>query len=208
MKLIKIKPQIYAIVGPTKSLAKTFVRFQEYYENPYFSGSVFTLDEFKAWYKAFTKQKTFTYYEDWSGFNVPDWVLAPFRQGKFDPLSKDETWLLKELSKIKDSKFYVMGYSSGDKTTLKHELAHAFYYVDWEYKSKVDAYLKKQGSGLINLKNHLKSISYGDATLLDECHAYLLCEKKYLKSHDEWFPKYEEHKKVLTKIFNKKVKGG
>lgn len=65
-----------------KELASTFVRFQEHYESPEFAGKTFSLEEFKEWYiKNSEKGREtgeFTYYEDWSGFNIPSYVMRPF----------------------------------------------------------------------------------------------------------------------------------
>jgi hypothetical protein len=75
-------------------LTSTFLRFQEHYESPFFKGKYFTLDEFKEWYIKTSpngkKSGKFTYYTDWGGFNIPSYILKPFYNGAFNPLSENE----------------------------------------------------------------------------------------------------------------------
>ena len=53
------------------------MRFQEHYESPEFTGTVFTVGAFRKWYAE--TYGAFTYASDWSGFNIPGTVLEPFR---------------------------------------------------------------------------------------------------------------------------------
>ena len=118
-------------------LASTFIRFQEHYESPEFKGRFFSLDEYKEWY---TKMKgDFTYYTDWGGFNIPSYVLVPFYEGKFNPLTVSENQIL-ELFKENEGSFYIIGlYSKNEnlKLSLDHEIAHGLFYTEPEYKEKV-----------------------------------------------------------------------
>src|SRR3989344_6116167 len=98
------KKNVYLVVAPSQyQLAATFMRFQEHYESPYFRKKIFSVEEYMDWYAR--KRGNFTYYKDWSGFNIPSWVLAPFYEGKFDPLLEKERVFLKLFSGIQD-KFY------------------------------------------------------------------------------------------------------
>lgn len=133
-------------------LASTFLRFQEHYESPEFRGKIFTLEEYKEYYTK--KHGEFSYYKDWSGFNVPSYVFEPFRQGKFDPLSTKESRLLSLLRAYK-GKFYVIGtYERKDEKqkeeiTLQHETAHGLFYTVPEYKEEILAILSKVDLGPI-----------------------------------------------------------
>src|SRR5215468_649159 len=106
-------------------LTSTFLRVQEHYESPKFHGRVFTLEQYMDWYAA--RHGNFTYYQDWSGFNVPSTAFGAFYAGKFDPLSEKEKQLLGLFRDLRE-KFYVIGiYERG---SLTHELAHALYFTD------------------------------------------------------------------------------
>ncbi|HVY01919.1 MAG TPA: hypothetical protein VHA12_04110, partial [Candidatus Nanoarchaeia archaeon] len=103
MKLREIYPNIFHIQFSTRLLlTSTFLRFQEHYESPKFRGKIFSLEEYKKWYISNSPKGKetgkFTYYEDWSGFNIPGHVLEPFFQGKFDPLSLEEQHFIKLFS--------------------------------------------------------------------------------------------------------------
>jgi hypothetical protein len=156
-------------------LTSTFLRFQEHYESPEFRGKIFTLDEYKDWY---TKQKgKFSYYTDWNGFNIPSYVLTPFVEGKFNPLSNKELHLINLLKEAKDP-FYIIGIhkeleSSRKSQNLKHEVAHGLFYTNPEYKRNIQKILSEYD--LTDLKQWLKSTGgYHDEVLDDECHAYSL----------------------------------
>ena len=160
-------------------LASTFIRFQEHYESPEFKGRFFSLDEYKEWY---TKMKgDFTYYTDWGGFNIPSYVLVPFYEGKFNPLTVSENQIL-ELFKENEGSFYIIGlYSKNEnlKLSLDHEIAHGLFYTEPEYKEKVLEILNKYD--LEVLKTWLRSKGgYHEVVLLDECHAYGLTGSKKL----------------------------
>jgi hypothetical protein len=160
-----------------RDLASTFLRFQEHYESPRFRGKVFTLEEYKEWYTQNSpegrKTGEFTYYDDWDGFNIPSYVLTPFYQGKFDPLSRKEKTLL-ELLEEESKKFYVIGVFGEPKraeVTLKHEIGHGLFYTSPSYKEEV-LRLTKQFD-LRKLKRELQSTAgYHPDVMEDEIHAY------------------------------------
>jgi len=161
-------------ISTRQELASTFLRFQEYYESPEFASKIFTLQEFRKWYKG--DDKEFTYYDDWSGFNVPSWVLDPFREGKFLNVSSREQWLL-DLFKDQDGKFYIIGTCGKDDTdqqTLKHEIAHGMFYVNAEYKEKVLNTLKGLTKDSASKIRQYLIGDYHENSIIDETHAYVL----------------------------------
>jgi len=100
-----------------------------------------SLDEFKEWYTQNSpegkKKGEFTYYMDWAGFNIPSYILKPFYDGKFDPLSVREQEFLK-FFEDKQEKFYVIG-TTGDTElyALRHETAHGLFYTNEDYRREV-----------------------------------------------------------------------
>jgi len=159
-----------------RELAATFLRFQEHYESPRFRGRVFTREQFVAWHAG--ERGAFTYYDDWSGFNVPSWVLEPFRSGLFDPLEPRERRLL-ELFRGEQGPFYVIGAVGDgvqvDLATLEHELAHALYATRDDYRREVRDCLRDEDTSA--LERELVSLGYCAQVLRDEVHAYLLTER-------------------------------
>jgi len=181
-----------------RNLTSTFLRFQEYYESPKFEGKIFTLDEYKEWY---IKQKgKFTYYTDWKGFNIPGRILKPFRKGKFNPLTEKEKGILK-LFKGKKRKFYIIGTYGNKKGSIKHETAHALFYLYPMYRVKVLFELGKHN--LEATKKKLKKTSgYADDKLEDELRAYLIEDNKIVKSKHK---KLKEKLNVLFETYSKKL---
>jgi len=88
-----------------REMAETFLRFQEFYESPKFKGKIFTLENYKDWYRKIKGK--FSYYSDWDGFNLPSKILKPFYDGKFNPLSDKEKQLLSIFKKMKGNYYIV-----------------------------------------------------------------------------------------------------
>lgn len=168
MTKTRIAKSIFLVQFDTQyGLASTFLRIQEHYESSRFRNRVFSLEQFMDWYAA--RFGAFTYYEDWSGFNVPSTALTPFYRGKFDPLLRKEQRLLR-LFKGERTPFYVIGAVAD--TNLKHELAHALFFTQSAYRNAVRAAMRAYDTSA--LAKHLATIGYHRSVLTDEVHAYLV----------------------------------
>ncbi len=126
VKKKEIFPGVIHLEFPSQEImAATFLRPQEYYESPRFRGSIFSLEEFKKWY--ISEKGAFTYEKDWPGFNIPSYILKPFYEGKFDPLSEGEKEFL-DIFRGKAEPFYIIGTSKENPPEyMDHELAHALF---------------------------------------------------------------------------------
>ena len=151
------------------ALGSTFIRIQEHYESSRFRGRVFTLEDYMDWYAA--QFGAFTYFEDWSGFNVPSTALEPFSTGRFDPLLRKEQQLLRLFRRVRPP-FYVIGLYDDDD--LRHELAHALFFMRPDYRREVRAAMRRFNTARI--ARHLASLGYHRRVLEDEVHAYLIAE--------------------------------
>lgn len=173
------RPQIYLIESKDRqNLAETFMRFQEFYESPVFAGRHFSVAEFASWYTM--EYGSFSYARDWSGFNIPSWVMEPFKNGNFDPLTEKEKKLL-DVLKSTSSKDYIIGVTPQDewyKDTIKHEFVHGCFFTNPEYRKTVDNFIKDQNPEAI--KKALTLMGYGKDVLNDETNAYLLTEPQTL----------------------------
>ena len=149
------------------ALASTFLRIQEHYESSRFRNRVFSLEEYMDWYAA--TFGAFTYFEDWSGFNVPDTAFDPFYEGTFDPLLRKEERLLR-LFRNERRPFYVIGIAADED--LKHEVAHALYSTRPAYRKAVRAAIREYDTSA--LAKHLAALGYHRSVLADEVHAYLI----------------------------------
>jgi hypothetical protein len=148
-------------------LAATFLRIQEHYESRRFRHRVFTLEQYMDWYAA--TFGAFTYYEDWTGFNVPSAALMPFYQGTFDPLLEKEKRFL-QLFKDEPAPFYVIGIASNDDVT--HEIAHALFSMRPRYRRAIREAMRRYDTTAIS--RTLADRGYHPRVLEDEVHAYLV----------------------------------
>lgn len=172
--MLKIKKQPYNSVwisaDSQKELGETFIRFQEFYESPNkkFRNKIFTLGDIKNYYSM--EYGADIYSDLWIGFNFPSSVLIPFKQGLFDPLTHQEKELI-DLLKYRNDTFYIIG--AQNNSTLRHELSHAMYGYDIEYKKSIDALIKKNVSGFSKVSRHLIKRGYDSSVLNDELQAYI-----------------------------------
>ncbi len=180
-------------------VARTFLRFQEHYESPRFAGLVFTHGEFKRWYKE--KFGKFNYYEEWyDGFNIPSSTLKKFYSGEFNPLTKREKIIL-NLLKEHDHDYYIIAvHHKEDKSIFRHELAHALFYTEEDYKKAVSGIMEKYDLKKLEKVLH-KVDGYGKHVLRDEIQAYSVACHGEIKSE---FP--EKMRRDIRKIFDKHVK--
>ncbi len=165
-----------------EALAKAFLRFQEFYECPAFRGKVFTLEEYRAWYER--EFGAWTYYKDWSGFNVPGHIFDSFKHGLFDPLSPTERELLGMVAK-EEQPYYVIGVYENTGLEhleeLSHELAHALFYTDHAYRFSVVGLLQKHDVTAL-LQEVREKGDYARAVLWDELQAYLIANPEDIKA--------------------------
>lgn len=167
----RIADGIYLLRFKTQfELAATFLRVQEYYESPRFHGRIFSLEQFMDWYAE--RYGNFTYYQDWTGFNVPSTAFKPFYDGKFDPLSEKEKALLRLFKGLR-GRFYVIGVcDSGGKDSFSHELAHALFFIDDGYRRAVRLAMRRYDTG--KLARRIADAGYAKHVLPDETQAYII----------------------------------
>ena len=164
-------------------LCSDFVRLQEFYESPFddIRGHFFTLDQFKERYSA--DRGGFTYFTDWSGFNVPGNVVIEFRDKFYAGMREEEWGLLFSIDKDdkfvyrRDPNFYVIGTFGRDpekNNTVNHELAHAYFYLYPAYKAKQLAVIETMNpETLERVSQKILNMGYDQSVIYDEVQAYL-----------------------------------
>lgn len=214
-KLVKFQLQeiipgvIHLNFSKQTDLTSTLLRFQEYYESPKFRNKHFTIPEFVRWYKT-TRSGKFSYLKDWSGFNFPSSVVETFWNkwsNKKTNFTVREKQVLLNLPD-KSNKFYVIGtYGKTNnkdyKLILKHELAHALYYLDENYKKQVLQVLKKVEVKPIH--QYLKKLGYHKSVWMDETNAYILTDQDDLLESQITISQNVSHQldKLYTKYYQK-----
>jgi hypothetical protein len=172
MLTIKSQPynSVWISADSQEELGLTFMRFQEYYEstNPNFRNNIFTLGQLRHWYSETYGANN--YQSTWIGFNFPSKVLIPFKEGLFDPLTQEENRLL-ELLRYRQDNFYIIGAQT--KSTLRHELSHALYASNNQYKKEIDKFVIKHKKKLQKTIKYMLDKGYNKDVINDELQAYI-----------------------------------
>lgn len=211
-----VKNIIHIYFDKQKELCRHFLRFQEHYECPKFKGKVFTLKEYKEWYitnsERGKKTGKFTYYSDIDGFNIPCHVFSNFEDGLFNPLTEREKTIL-DIIKGRPQVYVVIGTHGQDKDhndTFKHELGHGLYYIQSNYRKKVQSILKKlPKSAKTKMNRYLRNRCYHKDVWTDETHAFLLADLDYLQKCNVFkkvSPELSNIVQKLEKNYNKYIK--
>lgn len=184
----EIVPRIYcATVDDDYDRAMLFCRYQEYYESPYkkFRGKKFSWMQYMKHYKEAWKKRTFTYPDDWSGYNIPSNILdggvdAFYKETEYDEVMNDIYFYCAIDSQNKNDgtrcDWYLIGASSKDKGTMNHEIAHGLYFTNKEYKKKVNELINNiKPTHYDKLKNKLIKMGYVDDKKIidDEIQAFM-----------------------------------
>lgn len=190
-----------------KDITLTFFRVQEYYESKFDTlyRKKFTFFDFLE--QIMTNRGEIDYFSYWGGFNVPGHIFTEWYDlYEYSELSHREASLyLEVINNIEiGQKFYVIGSLKKDKMTLKHELAHAFYYLDSEYAEKMDKITERMKKLFKNeykqVIKYLKSSGYHEEVFNDEIQAYLSTESHQGLIDEEYInlDYCDDFKEILT----------
>lgn len=185
--LKNLYPGIYLCqIEDMYDLAMTFCRVQEYYESPIkeIRGRKFTLIELMSRY-AKRNNGSFSYPLDWGGFNVKGSTIEELFNLGIDDFNMYDSIIKKIHDKIikevGSSHYYLMG-ADNTKSTIEHELCHAFYFLEKNYKKAVDNILKKlTTSAHKKIKQALLDMGYCKDVIQDEIQAYLTIDHHTFK---------------------------
>lgn len=183
-RITEIRKKVLFIESDTPyEIASMFMRPQEFYEStfPNIHNKFFTIEEFMDTYSK--KSGEFTYFEDWGGFNIPSNKLRLFFNTFTYDLTRKENLLYNMINSIipnLEGEFYVIGTSKGhfNKVTIKHEIAHAYYYLHEHYVTFVDELLNKMKPSLYASAKESLNVNFGYNAQVtdDEIQAYLATE--------------------------------
>lgn len=168
------------LLYPTRlDLTLALHRIAEFYESPYpqIRGRAFTETEFMRAYAKPTGE--IDYFEYWDGFNVPaEAVIAFF--GVNEDFTGDE-WMIAGLLGLPASTilypYLIATEVNSDPSTLPHELAHARWYLDPEYRAamqqELDRIPREVYAGLCADLGRDNRYSLDPGLCADEIQAYL-----------------------------------
>lgn len=182
MKVRRLQNNIFAIVIPDAyRRSMVFLRVQEYSDSskPKFRGHSFDILDFIDWYTM--ENGDFSYANDWEGFNVPYQIaIECYRKLPDKWVTKYDMEFLDCLRQISEQlnsltkKAYIIGVDSLSSRTFRHEMSHAMYYMDPDYRSKTKTLLDQIQPKIYNrLRRNLLNMGYTDTVIETEIQAYL-----------------------------------
>jgi hypothetical protein len=120
-------------------LTKSFFRMAEYYEGNRYSNKKQHVDMAEFLDDWMDRQGNADYFKFWDGFNITDSAFRSWHRtvGK---LSQAEQTVVDAITQATKGmkKFCVIGVSGNDPATVQHEMFHAKYYLDPDFKQQVD----------------------------------------------------------------------
>lgn len=190
MKLTQPHKQILHFEFPNaREMTLTFFRVEEHYESRYpnIREQRFTIEDFLETFMS--EDGEFTYFYSVYGFNVPGGSFKRFFERNGDHLTRREVALLERVKSAVNydaDDFYIIASIDGDDRTLDHELSHAFYYLDAEYRRRVDGLVSNavRADLITEFKDALASMGYSEQVFSDEVGAFL-CAGKMRKLRKE-----------------------
>jgi hypothetical protein len=206
--LKKLYPGIYLCkIEDMYDLAMTFCRVQEFYESPFkqIRGHRFTLVELMATY-AKGNNGSFSYPLDWGGFNLKGSTIKELFNLGIDDFNIYDSIIKKIhdkiINEVGSSQYYLMG-ADNNKLTIEHELCHAFYFIEKNYKKTVDDILIQLSTSTYKkIKNALLDMGYCRDVIQDEIQAYLTIDYHTFKKRIKFTSK--EIKDLTQIIINLK----
>jgi len=207
MKVSMPLPKVVLLEFPTrKELTMTMCRVQEYYESPHanIKKKIFTMEEFFDTHM--DDSGYISYFEQWSGFNLPGHVIDQFF-ARFKDITPREKKMMEAICLYvkPPEKYYVISTEKDDPETVKHEYAHALWIMDSVYQNKAQLIV-----GEIPVKHHrnlmkqLLGMGYDKSVVDDEINAYLSTSSRAELDHNFHIEDYDELKpyiKQLRKLF-------
>lgn len=192
MNIINPIPQCLLVQFEDKrDLALSFCRTQEFQESKLsnIKGIPVSFAEFV--HAHMDSKGVITYFHEWDGYNFSDEVWRKW-------LPWERTKHERELIEIMEAHlnmrkpFYVIGAMIGDNETVKHELAHALWYLDANYRRMAGAIMQTfkdyDRFDYDRMCAALSNMGYADEVLDDELQAYMstgtIAELKEIGFHE------------------------
>lgn len=168
-------------------LGATFMRMQEFYESPFeeIRGKRFLESDYMDLY-ADRNTDAFTYYSDWSGFNLPGRIVREFFVNFDSPpysLNHKEQYLRKMINDpVPPEQFYLIGTIQGDDSTVfDHEIAHAMFSLNPEYRGLVETLMENLPSEMMtDLYQAMLKKGYCSEVVPDEIQAHLATDDQQM----------------------------
>lgn len=157
-------------------ITSTLMRIQEFYESniAQIKDNYFTLEYLIHEY-TIQNGGNFNYFTKWSGFNFPKENIKKFVNKFKGNISEKElgfiNFLSDNLPEDIDDYYIIATYREED---ISHELAHAYYYLNEDYRNTMDELCQDLSPVLYeSIYEQLYNDGYCDMVMSDEIQAYL-----------------------------------
>ena len=217
-ELKEVAPHIYCVaVEDAYDRAMLFSRYQEFYESPIkgIRNRFFTLEGLMKRYRDHYNKETFTYPEDWAGYNIPSYSLEKAIEKFGDKYMTEYDEIMQHIVSECETKsyslnngskhnWYLIGTDNFKSRTMNHEMAHALYYTNPEYKRNCDALISKiKKSDYTKLNKALVGIGYlNNKKIIDDEIQAFMSTGLYSKLDDEKLKPYTKEFIKNFKLFN------
>lgn len=154
----------------------TMCRPQEFYESAHeeIRGKKFDWEKFIEIFS--DEDGRLEYFSFWSGFNFPGTSFEKFLRLFDGDLSRRERHLAKEVfSRVDRTRpYYIIATLPSATETIRHELAHAFFSVNSEYRKSAEDLVGEVSSEIRDkIESGLSKMGYSSEVHVDETQAYL-----------------------------------
>ena len=182
-KLKELRPKVFCVTVKNQfDLSLLFWRYQEYYEcgSKKFKGKQFTLLEYMKWYCKKHGDGSFSYPDDYIGFNVPSYVIRDVLWGHVDnnPDYNEYDDVMQKiddelLERTKNEEYYLIGVTGKDKKVVAHEVSHGLYFTNESFRTEMNGVLRTiPEKKYKKFKKVLKGLGYAKSVHDDEIIAY------------------------------------
>ena len=199
-KLHKVTDKIYALVIDNDfDRAMAFMRVSEFYESKKYKGKHINIWDF---IREYADGGSFTYPKDWEGFNLPVSVAKECLDYACTETPYD-TFMYNIVYNLPEDG-YLIGTKSINGSLFQHELCHALYFTNEEYKKDADELTRKFDKRVYKkLQESLLSLNYHKSVTDDEIQAYFTTESSpiiadFMNTLD-CIQHHKEYKKKLSK---------
>jgi len=205
----EVCPKIFAVVIKNNyDRAMLFCRYSEFYESPYkeIIGKDISLEYLMKIYIKKLKDTSFRYHHHWDGYNLSSKIIQN-AYNTFTHKTEYDTIMFNILNFCKtkfnnnEDEFYVIGVEKLEGEITRHEISHALYYMNDDYKSEINMLIKNMDISTYKLiKKKLIKLGYSSKKNIidDEIQAILTgqLDEKFNKIH-----RIREYNKYFVKVF-------
>jgi len=211
--LTQVSEKIFALEIPNSwDRAMVFLRAQEFYESasPKFKGKSFDIWDYMRWYAVEREISTgsFDYPNDWAAYNLPIKTIVQSLDkftGEYTPYDVFMDEILHQIFnkyEVCEKDTYLIGVESLTSRHVSHELSHALWYTNPEFKKEATKLISQIPTEIVTeCKSTLTRMGYHKSVLTDEIVAYSATGdmKRLLKVNKE----YKDYEKSLKAILDR-----